>query len=145
MVCGDMATMLPRLALLCLLAGCGPLGNTVGMAANVATVPVFGRTAPDLLVSAVTGKDCSMVRVEQGKTWCREDEPPPAPPPFCTRSLGVVDCWENTRAQPMPARRGVADGPSQLTLAQERNRTRGWPGLGLGTPQDSRQAGAVGP
>lgn len=142
---GENARMFTRLALCALLAGCGPLGNTIGMAANVATVPVFGRTAPDLLVSAVSGRDCSMVRVEQGKTWCRDDEPPPAPQPFCTRSLGVVDCWQSSRAQPMPPRPGVADGPAVLTLAQERYRTRGWPGLGLGTPADQRQAGAVGP
>lgn len=108
------------------LAACGPEGNAIAMAANVATVPLLGRTLSDVVVSAFTGKDCSLVRVEQGKTWCREEEPPPAPPLFCTRSLGLVDCWESAAAQPSPPRRGVADGPQGLTAEQDRHRTRGW-------------------
>lgn len=117
------------LLLLSLLAGCGAPGNTVALAANVAAVPIFGRTLPDLAFSAISGRDCSMVRVEQGKTWCRETEPPPETPVFCTRSLADVDCWESASQQPMPRRRGVADGPTTLTAAQERHRTRPWPGL----------------
>ena len=56
-------------------------------------------------------------------------EPPPAPPAFCTRSLGTVDCWSNPGALNSPPARGVADGPSTLTPAQEINRTSRWPGL----------------
>ncbi len=119
----------PCVSLMAVLAGCGSPGNVVTMAANVATVPVFGRTVPDMVFSGMSGRDCSMVRVEQGKTWCREAEPPPAEPVFCTRSLGVVDCWESPVAQPLPRRRGMADGPTALTGAQERHRTRSWPGL----------------
>ena len=132
------------LLLLAVLAGCGPEGNAVSFAANVAAVPIFGRTVPDMAFSALSGRDCSMVRVEQGKTWCREAEAPPAEPVFCTRSLGVVDCWAG--AQPLPARPGVADGPRALTAQQERNRTRSWPGL-TGDVAISPQAAAdsVGP
>ena len=116
------------MCVLCL-AACGVPGNPVTVAANLGAVPVFGRTLPDLLYSGLSGRDCSMVRVEQGRSWCREAEPPPVPPVFCTRSLGIVDCWASEAAQPLPARRGVADGPQHLTEGQERHRTRGWPGL----------------
>jgi len=114
---------------LLLLAGCGEPGNAVTVAANVGAVAVFGRTLPDLIYSGLSGRDCSMVRVEQGRSWCREVEPAPVAPPFCTRSLGTIDCWASEASQPIPARRGVADGPQRLTDRQELHRLRGWPGL----------------
>jgi hypothetical protein len=55
-------------------------------------------------------------------------EPPPPLPKFCTRSLGVVDCWADPTAlsnQPHE----VADGPRVLTPLQEADRTKRWPGL----------------
>lgn len=119
------AAFLPLL----LLTACDPAGRLAFTAVNVAALPVFGRTVPDLVVSGVSGRDCSMVRVERGLGYCREAEPPPAPPAFCTRSLGIVDCWAGPEAQPLPARRGLADGPTTLTPEQEAHRTRGWPGL----------------
>ena len=115
--------------LLLALAGCDPQTRLALTALDIGVVPVFGRTLPDLLVSGATGRDCSLVRVEQGKTYCRGEEPPPAPQPFCTRSLGTVDCWTSAETQPAPLRRGVADGPTHLTPEQEAHRTRGWPGL----------------
>jgi hypothetical protein len=114
------------------LSGCGagawvePTGAFA--AANAAAFPVFGRSVPDMFVSALIGRDCSMVRLEQGQTYCRAQEPPPEPPPYCTRSLGVVDCWANPGALPNRPPQ-VADGPAGLTRAQEANRTRGWPDL----------------
>lgn len=102
-----------------------------GLAAlNVASVMTVQRSVPDVAVSAWTGRDCSVVRLERGEGYCREAEPPPPPPPFCTRSLGAVDCW-SAPPPALPAQRGVADGPWTLTAAQERHRTRRWPGLGL--------------
>ena len=117
------------LPLLFLLTACDPQTRFALTALNIGVVPVFGRTLPDLFVSGATGRDCSMVRVEQGRSYCRDPEPPPAPPPFCTRSLGTVDCWTGPDTQPLPARRGMADGPTTLTPEQEAHRTRGWPGL----------------
>lgn len=117
-----LAALLPLL----LLAACEPIVATAVLAGNVATIPLFGRSAPDMIYSGVTGKDCSIVRVEAGNTYCREAEAKPAAPMFCTRSLGTVDCWAGTEGQ--PGRRGVADGPMKLTPAQEAHRTRGWPG-----------------
>jgi hypothetical protein len=97
------------------LAGCG-----------VITIPVIHRTVPDAVYSLWTGRDCSVVRLDEGKTYCRPLEPPPEPPAFCTRSLGSVDCWLDPATVPGHPR-GVADGPSGLTAEQEANRLRTWP------------------
>lgn len=114
--------------LLLALAGCDPSGVGVGAAVMVGSVAVIGRTPVDAVVSVVSGQDCSVVRLDRGLGYCRPPEAPPAAEPFCTRSLGRVDCW---RQPPLaiPAQRGVADGPQALNAAQEANRTRRWPGL----------------
>ncbi len=108
-----------------LLAGCD--AATEGVAAvTVGSVATIGRTPVDAVVSLVTGKDCSLVRLDQGKTYCRPTEPQPDAPPYCTRSLGVVECWKDPAAVPgLPPE--VADGPRALTPAQEADRTRTWP------------------
>jgi hypothetical protein len=120
-----------RIFLLCLLplSGCGWLDQLIaaavigGSAGSVATIQ---RTPLDAVYSLVSGKDCSLVRLGQGKTYCRPVEPPPQPPAFCTRSLGVVDCWQDPDGLPSrPA--GVADGPATLTPEKEANRVRRWP------------------
>lgn len=86
-------------------------------------VPVLHRSIPDALYSLATGRDCSIVRLDQNQTYCRPEEPPPEPPQLCTRSIGTVDCW---RRLP-PGQQGVADGPATLTPLQEADRTRLWP------------------
>lgn len=119
--------VLPVLAL----AACGSWTEPAGafVAADAASVTVFGRSIGDLFFSGVTGRNCSVVRLDDGKSWCKPIEPPPAPAPFCTRSLGTIDCWTNPEALNGPPRRGVADGPGGLTPEQEANRTARWPGL----------------
>ena len=111
------------------LASCGWSDNLIAAAAvgvNVASVATIQRTPGDAVYSWWTGRDCSAVRLDQGKTWCRPVEPPPAPPVFCSRGLGVVDCWQDPDT--VPGRpRGVADGPAALTEAQEADRVRQWP------------------
>lgn len=97
-------------------------------AASLGSVMLIGRGLPDAAVSALTGRDCSAVRLDRGQGHCRPPEPLPAPPPYCTRSLGRVDCWRAPPlALPLPA--GVADGRAILTPAQEAHRTHRWPGL----------------
>lgn len=111
------------------LVGCGLTETaiaTLTVTANAGSIAAIQRSPPDAVYSLVTGRDCSVVRLDQGKSYCRPVEPPPEPPPFCTRSLGVVDCWQNP-SQLAGYYPGVADGPMTLTAAQEANRTRTWP------------------
>jgi hypothetical protein len=114
------------------LAGCGAANvadlNLAG-AVSLAAVPVLGRTLPDAVYSAATGKDCSAVRLEQGKSYCRTPDPPwqaeQAQQPLCSRSLGRIDCWTNPEIfanRPTP----VADA-LQPTAEQEAYRARSWP------------------
>ena len=74
---------------LVLLAGCGATPEqlaTIGVGVGVGSIAVIQRSPLDALYSAATSKDCSIVRLEQGKTYCRPVEPPPEPLPYCTRS-----------------------------------------------------------
>jgi hypothetical protein len=119
------------IAVLLLLAGCGATPEqlaTAGVAVGVGSIAVIQRSPLDALYSAVTGKDCSIVRLEQGKTYCRPVEPPPEPPPYCTRSLGLADCWRDPASLPDHPR-DLGDVPHPLTPEQEANRTRRWPQL----------------
>jgi hypothetical protein len=111
------------------LAGCGWSDNLiafVGFGANVVSVTTIQRSPADAIYSLATGRDCSVVRLDQGKTYCRPVEPPPEPPPYCTRGLATVNCWADPETVPGHPR-GVADGPSGLTAAQEADRVRTWP------------------
>jgi len=117
--------------LLLALGACGATPEqmaTVAVGVTVGSVAVIGRTPGDAIYSLLTGRNCSAVRLDQGKTYCKPLEPPPAAPVYCTPSLGVVDCWQDATAvrnhQPE-----VADGPRTLTPAQEADRTQRWPGL----------------
>ena len=96
--------------------------------AEVASIVVLHRGILDTLISTFSGRDCSIVYLDRGQSYCRTPEPPPSPPPYCTRSLGVVDCWVNPEALVnLPPQ--VANGPTTLTPAQETDRTRRWPAL----------------
>lgn len=116
------------LPLLLLLGGCGATpGQWVagGLGVGIGSIAVMGRTPVDAVVSLFTGRDCSVVRLEKRQDYCRPEDPPPEEPPFCTRSLGRVDCWKDPAALPGTPM-GVADGPVGLTAAQDRDRTKGW-------------------
>jgi hypothetical protein len=105
------------------LAGCqGPPPRLVEDAPLVAAT---GRTGRDIAVSAAVRMDCSVFRLWTGGGYCRPLDLPPAPPAYCTRSLGTVDCW--ARRDPFGYyQRGVADGPWQLTPEQEADRKAPW-------------------
>ena len=123
-----MRSLLP-LALLLFLTDCGapwtePVAAVAG--ADLVSVMAFKRDMFDLVWSGLTGRDCSIVRLDRGETYCRVTEPRLPLPPYCTRSLGDVDCWTSPSVLPNPPP-GVADGPTQLTPEQEANRSRGWP------------------
>jgi hypothetical protein len=109
-----------------LLTGCGWSGElvaTTAIGATAGSIAAIHRTPVDAIYSAVTGKDCSVVRLDRNESYCRPVEPPPPPPEYCTRSLGTVDCWYG----PAAPGQGVADGRWTLTAGQEANRTRTWP------------------
>jgi hypothetical protein len=118
------------LAVLLPLAGCGGPDNLIAggaaAGATIVSVATIQRTPLDAVYSWWSGRDCSAVRWDQGKSYCRPVEPEPPPPAFCTRSLGTVNCWKDPdkfRGHPV----GVADGPAGLTSEQEADRTRRWP------------------
>jgi len=120
-----LSLLLPLLLPVLVLAGCDAAYEGVA-AVTVGSVATIHRTPVDAVVSLVTGKDCSVVRLDENKTYCRPTAPPPDVPPYCTRSLGVVDCWKDPSAMSdLPPE--VADGPRALTPEQDADRTRRWP------------------
>lgn len=91
------------------LAGCDAFWGPFA-AANVASLTTTGRAVPDLFVSAITGKDCSIAHLDAGeKRYCRRDPLPPVEA-VCTRSLGSVDCWDGPPPG-MPPQRPLGDAP----------------------------------
>jgi len=76
--------------------------------ASVGSFVVLERGLFDAGYSLVTGKDCSVVNLERGGPYCRT-EAVAQPAPFCTRTIGTVDCW--TVAEPYGPQRPVADTP----------------------------------
>jgi hypothetical protein len=118
---------------LCVLPGCAAL--VPWAAAEAVSMMVFDRSIGDLVVSAATGRDCSVVRLDMGESYYRAEEAPPDRQPVCTRSLGAVDCW---RVPPhaWPPHRGLADGPGSRGDAQgatgertSNDSPRRWPNL----------------
>ena len=98
------------LVCLTLLAACDGPGLFAAGAVNVASLTLTGRAVPDLLVSGVSGRDCSVARLDRGQSYCGPSNAEATPPPFCTRSLGAVDCWTRPPLA-TPAHRGVGDAP----------------------------------
>lgn len=115
-----------RCALLLLLVALGGCAPAVGfVATDIASVAVFGRGLGDIGVSAITGRDCSVVRLDTGKTYCapRDDTPPPQP--FCTRTIGSVNCWADPYLVPQQQHElGYTPPPSEDQL---RYRSARWP------------------
>ncbi|MCR0982918.1 hypothetical protein [Roseomonas populi] len=66
-------------------------------AANGVSLMLTGRAVPDLVISGVSGRDCSIAYLDAGERYCRPEEVE-VEQPRCTRSLGAVDCW----AGPVP-------------------------------------------
>ena len=108
------------------LGGCVPatvIPLTAGVGADIA---IFHRSMPDMVYSAVTGRDCSVVRLDEGQSYCRPVDPSVPPQPYCTRSLAGVDCWAHPEQIPgLPTQ--VAQGPHDLSPEQDRARLARWP------------------
>jgi hypothetical protein len=121
--------MVRALFLVLLLADCAASPEeltAVTIGAGVASIATIHRTPFDAVYSLISGRNCSIVWLDQAKTYCKPVEPPPEPPRYCTRSLGRVDCWLEPARLPGQTRE-VADGPRVLTPQQEEDRTRRWP------------------
>jgi hypothetical protein len=119
------------LLIMLLLAGCGatPEQALTGAAAiSIGSITIIQRSPFDALYSILSGRDCSIVRLDQGKSYCRPLEPPPEALPFCTRTLGVAECWRYPASLPDHPR-DLGDVPHPLTPEQNVNRTQGWPRL----------------
>jgi hypothetical protein len=60
------------------------------------------KTIGDHILSYVSGKDCSTVRRNLGRTYCVEDEPNPILRVFCYPAIGMVTCYDtpDPRRQP---------------------------------------------
>ena len=120
---------LAMLGLPLLTSGCWGEASAITGVISGSTVPVFQRSPFDMIVSAASGRDCSIVYLDQRKPYCLAKEDPPEPPRFCTRSLGVPDCWDDPAKLPANHPPEIADGPRTLTPQQDENRTRRWPAL----------------
>lgn len=108
------------LAGLVALAGCSAVEPLLGpvAAAGVASTAVIGRGPGEAIYSLATGRDCSLANWAAERRFCAQEEAP-RPPAYCTRSLGVVDCWE------MPDPHGPQAGVGQ-TPAPPPQRDRRW-------------------
>ncbi len=62
---------------------------------DTAVVVSPDKTLEDHAASYFSGKDCFTTRVEQGRTYCVEDEPNPQSTLSCYRTLGDITCYEN--------------------------------------------------
>ena len=117
------------LVLACLVLIAGPLGGCVAAAAvagaDAATVAVFGRDIVDIGVSAVTGRDCSVVRLDRRQDYCAPREHAPLAEPYCSRTLADVQCWSNPEDFTVLPRQ-IVDTPP-ITSEQRRQITSGWP------------------
>lgn len=79
-------------AALAWLAGCAAipvLGQMEG-----ASLVLSDKTFSDHVISYSTGKNCSLVRKEQGLEYCEEDELVPVQNIYCYRTLADVTCYE---------------------------------------------------
>lgn len=80
------------LVLLAPLGGCAGLGVMAG--ADAATISILGKGLVDTGVSAITGRDCSVARLDRRQSYCKPPDPV-ASTAFCTRTLGSIECWDD--------------------------------------------------
>ena len=118
-------TSVPLLVLAVSFGLCGCAVGEALVGVEAASVAVFGRDVVDIGVSAISGRDCSVVRLDRRQTYCAPREELPAPPLLCSRTLGTVVCWtdpEHLASVP----RQVADTPA-LTAEQTAQVGARWP------------------
>ena len=62
-----------------------------------ATVVGTGKSLTDHYMSFTTGKNCSTLRKNTGRTYCEEDEISAPEEIYCYKSLGKVNCYSTPR------------------------------------------------
>ncbi len=82
----------------------------IGAGVAAGSFVVLQRGPLDAVYSLVTGQDCSLLHLERRGEYCRTVEAA-VEPPFCTRSLGRIDCW--TEPRPFGPQNAVADTPAR--------------------------------
>lgn len=112
-----------RIALLSLasagmLAGCaGPEMAVASATVGLATFTSTKKTLPDHIVSATTGRDCSIISWTETGVYCPEQVVVDRSNLYCYRTLGGVDChnlpdpYKNSQtalASPPPVRKTVS-------------------------------------
>ena len=89
---------------LLLLGACGPLVPSSAAVAYLmlegSVVARTGKTMADHTISLTSGKHCSIVRLENGQTYCSEDQVFPKPVVYCYRELAEVTCYERPNPDP---------------------------------------------
>ena len=58
------------------------------------SVILTDKTMTDHIVSFSSGKNCSVIRQNQGLTYCEEDEIAPVQGLYCYQTLGSVTCYD---------------------------------------------------
>ena len=106
------------------LAACGFEPPGALLAADAASIVVFGRGIADLGYSAISGRDCSVVRLDRGQTYCAPLTEP-VREAYCTRTLAVVDCWSGPAV--FAVNRPTVEDTPPPTPGQLRYRTARWP------------------
>lgn len=101
-----------------MLAGCaGPEVAVVSAAAGLATFTSTKKTMTDHVVSAATGRDCSLISWTETGVYCPEQVVVDRSNLYCYRTLGGVDChnlpdpYKNSQtalASPPPLRKAVS-------------------------------------
>lgn len=80
------------LALAAFLSACSPYLPIA--AYEGASAVGSGKTISDHVVSFASGKNCSTIRSNTGRTYCEEDEPNPTPKVWCYRTIGKAVCYD---------------------------------------------------
>jgi len=97
------------------LAACNALYTPIAAIEGASAVGT-GKTFSDHLVSYASGKDCSTVRSNSGRTYCRENEPNPTAKVWCYRTLGKPVCYN--RPDPFSGnQRKIGDNDHNLDTA----------------------------
>lgn len=90
-----LATRMVLMLMIMLLVTSGCVPMAAAPVASIGTTVASGKTPVDHVVSAISGKDCSVRRNRQGLTYCVEDEQTPPVRVVCYHTLGDVSCYDH--------------------------------------------------